>query len=127
MGRFKNRRPGKTGRTRGMGRSIRHESDEAQRGYPSGDPPTSVHLRRLRAETALDKLEREVALARARGERELLIVHGKGMGSETGPVLGDLTRRWIREHPEAVASWRPAPRDWGGEGALVIVLKKGNG
>lgn len=125
MGRFKNRRPGKSGRSKGMGRSIRHESDEAQRGHPSGEPPPGVHLRRLRADEALEKLAREVALARARGVRELLVVHGKGHGSDRGPVLGDLTRRWIRDHPEAVASWRPAPRDWGGEGAVVIVLQKG--
>jgi len=125
VGRFKNRRPGKTGRTKGMGRSIRHESDEAQRGYPSGEPPASVHLRRLRADEALALLAREIETHRRKGTRELLIVHGKGMGSEHGPILGDLTRRWIKQHPEAIASWRPAPRDWGGEGALVVVLQKG--
>ena len=52
------------------------------------------------------------------------MVHGKGLGSDGAPVLGDLVRRWLKAHPDEVASWRPAPRDWGGEGALVIVLRK---
>ncbi len=126
MGRFKNRQPGKTGRTRGMGRSIRHESDEEQRGYPSGDPPPSVHLRRLRADEALAFLANEVEAHRRHGTRELLIVHGKGLNTPDGqPVLGELTRRWIKAHPDEIASWRPAPRDWGGEGAVVVVLQKG--
>jgi len=124
MGRFKKRKPGSSGRSRGMGRSIRHESEEAQRGRPSGEPPAAVQLRRLRADAALATLAREVAAHRARGTRELLVVHGKGLGSDGAPVLAPLVRRWIKDHPEAVASWRPAPRDWGGEGALVIVLRR---
>ncbi|MBU1073429.1 Smr/MutS family protein, partial [bacterium] len=61
---------------------------------------------------------------RARGTRELLVVHGKGLRSEGAPVIAPLVRRWLKDHPEDVAGWRPAPRDWGGEGALVIVLRK---
>ena len=125
MGRFKKRKPGASGRSKGMGRSIRHEGEESQRPGRAGEPPPAVHLRMMRAEAALEKLAREVALNRRRGVRELLIVHGKGMRSEGGqPVIAPLVRRWIKDHPEAVASWRDAPREWGGEGALVIVLRK---
>ena len=125
MGRFKKRQPGSSGRSKGLGRSIRHEGDDEERRYRSGEPPPAVHLRQLRADEALAKLAGEVAVHRARGTRELLVVHGKGLHSEGGqPIIAPLVRRWIKDHPEDVASWRPAPRDWGGEGALVIVLRK---
>ncbi|MBC8424622.1 Smr/MutS family protein [bacterium] len=127
MGRFKKRQPGTSGRSKGMGRSIRHGSEEGEREYRSGEPPPAVQLRRLRGDEALATLAREVVSHRRRGTRELLVVHGKGLGSDGAPVLGDLVRSWLKQHTDEVASWRPAPRDWGGEGALVIVLRKVEG
>ena len=121
MGRFKNR----TG-NKGMRRTIRRDAVEGpdERAPRSGPKPPEVHLRRLRVEAALDKLAMEVDRHRFSGTPELLIVHGKGMGSEGGlPVIAPLVREWIKENPERIASWRPAPPDWGGEGAVVVCLK----
>ena len=127
MGRFKSR-SGKGGRpSKGMGRSIRHDAVEGPDGREprSGPKPPEVHLRQMRAEQALARLASEVERHRRLGTGELLVIHGKGMRSEGGqPVLAPLVRDWIRDHPDLVGSWRAAPPDWGGEGALVIRLTK---
>ena len=121
MGRFKSRSGNK-----GMRRTIRRDAVEGPdaREPRSGPKPPEVHLRRLRAEAALDKLAMEVERHRHSGTPELLIVHGKGMSSEGNvPVIAPLVRTWIKDNPDRVASWRPAPPDWGGEGAVVVRLK----
>ena len=125
MGRFKNRQPGKTGRTKGIGRTIRHGEHETEATGPrSGTPPPAIHLRQLRAEEALAKLEMMVDLHRRRGEREILVVHGRGLRSAGGiQVIAPLVKEWLQAHPDLVAAVRPAPNDWGGEGALVVTLR----
>ncbi len=127
MGRFKNRRPGRTGRVRGLRRSIRRDAVEetAPRPPRSGEPPPRIDLHRRRADEALQYLAMMLEMHRRRGTREVLVVHGRGLHSSGGaPVLGPLVRRWLGEHPELAASHRPAPRDWGGEGAVVVVLRR---
>ncbi len=127
MGRRKARRGSDKGPTGGKQRSIRFDAheDEGERTYKSGPPPAAVHLRQMRSGEALAKLEMMVDLHRRRGDRELLVVHGKGMRSEGGvPVIAPLVLDWLKDNPERVASWRRAPNDWGGEGALVVVLRR---
>ena len=125
MGRFKNRQPGKTGRTKGMGRSIRHGDHETEEREPgSGPKPPSIHLRQLNSEEALARLEMMVDSYRRRGDREILVVHGRGLRSAGGKqVIAPLVREWLKANPDRVADFRPAPRDWGGEGALVVTLR----
>lgn len=125
MGRGKSRQPGRSGRLKGMGRSIRREGvPDDERPRRSGEPPPQIHLRRLTAEEALAKLEQRLALHRRRGERRVLVVHGRGLRSAGAPVIAPLVREWLRDHPELVAAWEPAPPDWGGEGALVVTLTR---
>ena len=126
MGRYKSRH-GTGGRpARGMGRSIRRDAVEGGERTPrSGPPPEAIHLRQMRADAAMEKLRTMVELHRRRGTLELLVVHGKGLHSEGGrPVIGPLVREWCERHQEIVETWREAPRDWGGEGAIVIRLRK---
>lgn len=123
MGRFKNR---SGGRAKGLRRTIRHGDHEEQQDQTprSGPKPDEVHLRRMRADAAMDKLAMEVERHRHAGTKELLIVHGKGMNSAGGmAVIPGLVMDWIRDNPDKIASWRPAPVDWGGEGAVVVNLK----
>jgi DNA-nicking Smr family endonuclease len=127
VGRFKSRK-GPDGRpAKGMRRSIRMDAfGEEERPHPSGEPPESIHLRQMRADAALAKLEMMVDLHRRRGTDELLVVHGKGLRSQGGqPVIGPLVLRWCEENHQRILSWREAPRDWGGQGAIVIRLRKG--
>lgn len=126
---------------RGLRRSIRHGAHEPDGGRRSGfaadpradprrprvraaDAPPAIHLRRLRAETALERLELTLQVHRHRGQLQVLVVHGRGHNSPGGQaVLGPLVRRWLDEHPQLVASWREAPPAWGGEGAVVVELR----
>lgn len=118
---------GSSRRPRGR-RSIRHDSYEEDpaeraRANAAGRPP-EISLRRLRAEDALNQLAAQVRVHARRGRREVLVVHGRGHGSPGGvPVLKQLVRDWCQRNPDLVKAWRPAPREWGGEGATVILLK----
>jgi dsDNA-specific endonuclease/ATPase MutS2 len=130
MGRKKQKRsstaPG-GGPRRGKRRSIRYEAVQEfpEDGKPARDPgaPPAVHLRLLKAEEALDRLEFQLRAFAAKDQREVLVVHGKGSNSPGGvSVLGPLVRQWCDEHPSLVRSWRIAPGCWGGEGAIVVEL-----
>ena len=112
---------------RGMRRSIRFEAVEEQPDDRSNnrDPaaPPSIHLRLLKADEALERLEFQLRAFAAKGQREVLVVHGKGSNSPGGvSVLGPMVRQWCDDHGGIVQSWRQAPRHWGGSGAIVVVL-----
>jgi dsDNA-specific endonuclease/ATPase MutS2 len=130
MGRKKIKRssnaPGGTPR-RGLRRSIRYEAVEElpDESGPVRDPaaPPSIHLRKLKVEDAMERLEFQLRAYAAKGQREVLVVHGKGSNSPGGvSVLGPLVRKWCDDHPAVVQSWRIAPGAWGGAGAIVVVL-----
>lgn len=130
MGRKKSKRssstPGGSPR-RGLRRSIRYEAVQEfpEDDRPVRDPaaPPAVHLRKLKAEEALARLEFQLRAFAAKDQSEVLVIHGKGSNSPGGvSVLGPLVRQWCDAHPTLVKSWRIAPTGWGGEGAIVIVL-----
>jgi DNA-nicking Smr family endonuclease len=79
-------------------------------------------------QTALHDLERFVASAAARGARCLLVIHGRGHGSDTGgPVLRPAIWEWLasstaeRAGVMAFVSARPAD---GGDGATLVLLRR---
>jgi len=108
-------------------RSIRYEAFEVEREdrpLKAPDAPPEVLVRKLRFEDALMRLDQQLRLYQRRGQREVLVVHGKGHSSPGGRgVLGPAVREWCDAHPAVVASWREAPQRWGGEGAIVVTLK----
>ena len=130
MGRKKGKKKsGDGGQTprRGMRRSIRYEAvddlDSEARPDPRADAPPSIHLRMLKAQEAMERLDFQVRAFAAKGQAEVLVIHGKGSSSVRGvSVLGPLVRDWCDGHPDLVASWREAPNKWGGSGAVVLVL-----
>jgi DNA mismatch repair protein MutS2 len=77
-----------------------------------------VHLRGLRAEEALDRLDEFLDRAAAEGRDEIRVVHGIGTGA---------LRSAVREHlPRSpyVIEWLEAPREDGGAGATRAILRK---
>ena len=99
---------------------------ELRAGTPAVEARLDVHGRR-RAE-ALGTLESFVASARARGARALLVIHGRGHGSEEGkPVLRPAMWEWLAgaaaERLGVMAFASARPRD-GGPGATVILLRR---
>jgi len=55
--------------------------------------------------------------ARARGFREVRLIHGRGIG-----VQRTIVQSLLREHP-LVAGFADAPEDRGGRGATVVSLR----
>jgi len=112
---------------RGMRRSIRYEAvqetpeDGKQRRGP--EPPPTIHLRKLTVDEALDRMEMQLRGYQRQGRSEILVIHGKGQGSQGGiSILGPVVRDWCDDHPALVAGWREAPGYWGGAGAIVVTL-----
>ena len=133
MGRKKgSRKQGADGAARrGKRRSIRFEAEEMwpedrDEDRKPGAPP-EIHLRKLKLTEAMHRLETQLAAFARQGQREVLVVHGKGQNSPGGtPVLGPEVRAWCEKSPR-VASWKEAPARWGGSGAIVVVLRPGRG
>lgn len=62
--------------------------------------------------------------ARQGGQRCLLIIHGKGYGSESGPpVLKNMLNQWLRHQPGVLMFCSAQARD-GGNGALYLLLQQ---
>lgn len=78
---------------------------------------TEIHLRALRAEDAMDELERFIDDAVLAGLPSLRIVHGKGEG-----ILRKLTQDYLRRHPH-IASFRDGESGEGGHGVTIAVIK----
>lgn len=74
----------------------------------------------LAAEEALEGL---FEAAERRSLRKVLIIHGKGIHSRSGPVLADIVRRWLERHPAAGRTGSAHNPD-GGSGATWVLLKR---
>ena len=84
---------------------------------------------RARAQ-ALRDLERFVTAARARGDRCLLVIHGRGQRSDAGgPILRPAVWEWLAspaaERCGVMAFASARPRD-GGDGATLVLLRRPN-
>ena len=79
-------------------------------------PGIEVSLRGMRADDALDKLEKYLDRAYLAGLPYVRVVHGKGTGT-----LRKLARDLLRAHP-LVASIREAEQHEGGDGVTVVKL-----
>ena len=78
----------------------------------------------------MDRYQAQDALAlflhRARHRGPCLrIIHGKGFGSNGQPVLKKLVRTWLSHHPEVLAFCQ-ANETMGGEGALLVLIRRGH-
>ncbi len=86
----------------------------------------TLDLHGLDAAAARSALEQRLVAAGARGERTLLVVHGKGLGSPGGRGLlrGELAA-WLTEGRERarVVAFCTALAEDGGEGAMYVRLR----
>ena len=74
----------------------------------------SLDLHGMRAEEALDELDRFINHALLAGFEEVHIFHGVGSG-----ILSRVVRDFLREHP-SVVSFEGAPANMGGNGATIV-------
>ena len=89
---------------------------QAQRSQRTTEP--ELHVRGLRVEEALERVDKFLDQAVLAGHAEVRIVHGIG----TGALKKALTE-FLASHPH-VESAREAEREHGGAGAMVVILRK---
>jgi len=82
-----------------------------------------LDLHGLRWDDARTLLAQFVAQAVKRGQRCLLIIHGKGMRSRNQePVLRGKVAGWLAQRADVLAFCQARPAD-GGSGAVVVLLR----
>jgi DNA mismatch repair protein MutS2 len=84
---------------------------------PETEPWTEVHLRGMRADEAIELLDRAVDRAVLSNIRRLRVIHGKGTGA-----LRQAVSDFCKSHP-SIAGSRLADQNEGGTGATVIELE----
>lgn len=87
-------------------------------------PEGELDLHGLSVDEARNKALFFLQNAVFQGFRTVLLITGKGLHSENGPVLRSAMERLLSESPEQVIEWGVAPRRYGGEGALVVFLRQ---
>ena len=90
-------------------------------------PEATSDLHGLRAEVARAQLTRFILDSAEHGRRAVLVICGRGAHSgSTGPVLLELAITTLAEPPLAVhvLAFASAPPPLGGEGALLVRLRR---
>lgn len=79
---------------------------------------------------AAAEAERALVLALRGAQREgvrcVLVIHGAGLHSESGPVLKDALPAWLMEggHAREILAFATAPRERGGPGATLVLQRR---
>ncbi len=89
-------------------------------------PDASLDLHGFYCAEALRKLNHFLQNAQHNGWKTLLVVTGKGLHSAAGePALRNEIERYLSaEGKKQVVEWSRAPRQYGGDGALILFLPK---
>jgi DNA-nicking Smr family endonuclease len=97
-----------------------------RRGEPRPEARLDLHGRTR--DEALRAVEAFVQRARGEGRRAVLVIHGRGHGSDGGAaVLRPALQAWLGSAPAArvgVMAFAPAPPRDGGSGATLILLRR---
>lgn len=84
-----------------------------------------LDLHGLTKDEALDALNSFVKGAYRRGQKAVLVITGRGNHSPEEPVLKSAIDKWLREEgKEMVVEFLSAPRQMGGEGAVVVFIRQ---
>jgi DNA-nicking Smr family endonuclease len=84
-----------------------------------------IDLHQLRAADAETLLKQFLNEARQESRLCVRVIHGKGLRSESGPVLKTLVDRILR-HRGDVLAFASAPANQGGAGAVLVLLARPN-
>ena len=114
------------------------DKDAEARDSIEGDRPARIRegerLRRLRTQASLDLHGRTASEAQAllgaflasssrEGLEKVLVIHGKGLHSSSGPIMSDLVQR-VLEGSDLAGSFGPAEKESGGRGATWVLIRK---
>ncbi|MCL1144624.1 DNA endonuclease SmrA [Shewanella marinintestina] len=90
-------------------------------GYPI---KYEIDLHMLKVSQAREALYQQILASRARGERCILVIHGKGAKAKPFPgLMKSFVASWL-EQIEEVLAFHSAQRHHGGTGALYVMLTK---
>ena len=87
-------------------------------------PEAELDLHGLTVTEASVKIRFFLQDAAHHGFQTVLIITGKGLHSSDGPVLRQAMETLLCELDELVVEWGVAPRQYGGDGALVVFLRR---
>jgi len=81
-----------------------------------------LDLHNMTVDTARSTLLDFIARKQSESMAAVRVIHGKGLRSENGPRLKQMTRQVLRDHPLVLAYTSCKPSDGGG-GAVDVLLK----
>jgi len=89
-------------------------------------PQATLDLHGCKRHEVVPRLVYYLQNAHHQGWETLLVVTGKGLHSEDGePVLRMVAEEFLhKELPDQILEWGRAPKEYGGDGALILFLKK---
>jgi len=89
-------------------------------------PQQQLDLHGCNSEQALERVRHFFNRCQNEGLQTVLLITGRGQSSPGGqPVVREAVERFLRQRAQAwVAEWARAPRQYGGEGALVVFLRQ---
>lgn len=87
-------------------------------------PEAELDLHGLTIDEACSKARFFLQNAIHQGFQTALIITGKGLHSSDGPVLRQAVEKLLDQQREQVIEWGVAPRRYGGDGALVVFLRR---
>lgn len=89
-------------------------------------PAATLDLHGVLRREVETKMRHFLQNARYHGQEVVLVITGKGLHSQQGePVIRQAVEEFLQQEATAqVAEWGRAPRQYGGEGALVLFLRK---
>ena len=88
------------------------------------DPDVEIDLHGMTRAAARAELFRTLRDAIATGKRCVLVVHGRGMRSSTGPVLRDALPGWLAEAPHGASILAFAAGEQQRGGATYVLLRR---
>jgi DNA-nicking Smr family endonuclease len=94
----------------------------SRRKLRKGPSQDSIDLHGLTASEAAAAVEIFLQNSKKRGLKKVLIIHGKGNHSASGPVLKHEVIKLLEKN-SAAGEFGPAGRNEGGSGALWVLLK----
>ena len=89
-------------------------------------PESSIDLHHLQAEEARAALHRQLIQAHDAGQRCVVVIHGRALLSQRGPVLKRALPSWLTDATVAqrVLAFAPARSEDGGQGATYVLLRR---
>ena len=110
------------------------ETNSAEDVDRAGKIREAERLRRVKPQAVLDlhgrkAIEAQALLAEflASGSRmgldKVLVIHGKGLHSNSEPIMSDLVRS-VLEGSDLAGSFGPADKEYGGRGATWVLIRK---